>query len=93
MALYPRIIGLEEPKIPVHAFYATAGEFARGHITGVQARTLLGLSVAEAIEAQTLVNRVVSGALSADEVHAVLLMAEAGLHYTTEASIKARLGV
>jgi hypothetical protein len=32
MALYPRLMKLEEPGIAVHEFYAMAGEFARERV-------------------------------------------------------------
>jgi phage tail sheath gpL-like len=61
MALYPRLIGLEAPKIPVHAFQAVAGEWARGKLTANQANAAVaavsgaGLAGAEITDATALV--------------------------------------
>lgn len=74
MALYPRLMGIEEPRIPVHAFQAVAAEWARGNITGAQANAAIAkaserfpgdpdapLDAGEVTEAQTLVNTVPTG--------------------------------
>lgn len=93
MALYERLMGLAEPKLHVHQFYALAAETVRGHFTGAQAGALLGLDVDEQAEAQTLIQRVTGGQLTAEEVHQVLILAEEGLGYATVAEVKTRLGV
>lgn len=94
MSLYTRFIGIDVPRISVHTFYALAHEVQRTQITGLQAANLLGLSVAERDEAQTLFQRVTSGSLTPEEVHQVLMIASSGIGlYNTEATLKARLGV
>lgn len=93
MSLYTRLIGLDEPKLSVHDFHALAHEVKRGRITGTAAATAFGLSPAEVVEAQAVLAQVVSGALTAEEVHQILILAESGLFYGTEAALKARLGV
>lgn len=60
MSLYTRLLGLDEPKIPVHQFMAMLGEFERGKISGVQIASALGLSPAEETEALALAARVIT---------------------------------
>jgi hypothetical protein len=96
MALYERFMGLEFPRIPVHQFRGVAAEWKRGEITSAQARTALGLSVAEAVEAQTLVDRVDAAVdpLTTQEIEDVLFLAEQRIApYDTVAAVKARFGV
>jgi len=45
MALYERILGLEEPKIPIHAFSALLGELDRGKVTQTEVASIFGLDV------------------------------------------------
>lgn len=93
MALYPRLIGLEEPKISIHQFMAAIAEFKRGRVTGPQIATAFSLSAEEIVELTTLRARVTSDALTAEEIHDVCLLAEGGLAYNTEATMKTRFGV
>lgn len=109
MGLYERLLGTEQPKIPIHQFQATAAEWARGNMTALQANTIIQavsgapLSPSEQIEAQTLVATVPVGttaAIKADralrliEIDQVLLLVDLGLPpYDTAVAIKTRLGV
>src|SRR3972149_10089051 len=98
MALYERIMGLEEPKISPHVFLPVLAEFHRGRITQSQAESILGLSASEKIEAQTLL-ATFSGTIQAKlvraiEVEDVLILAEKLVDpYDTPTKIKLRLGV
>lgn len=91
MGLYERLAGQELPKIPIHAFVAAAAEVARGHVTAITAAGWFALSVAERTEAQTLINRVQTAAVTRIEVCDVLYLLEAG--HRTIAQVKTRLGV
>jgi hypothetical protein len=94
MGFYERLMDLEDPRIPVHAFMAVVAEFKRGRLTQPQAVALLGLSAPEQTEAAALITRVTNNLLTAIEIHDVLLLAEgryAG--YDTVALVKTRLGV
>lgn len=93
MSLYTRLIGIDGPKIPVHAFYSLAHEFKRGNVSAAQCKAFLGLTNPEAQEANAILNRVEDDLLSAEEVHQVLMIAESqnGI-YDSEAALKARLG-
>lgn len=91
MGLYERLAGQELPKIPIHAFAAAAAEVARGKISAGTAAGWFGLSGAGAAEAQALIDRVQSAAVSRIEVCDVLYLLEAG--HRTVAQTKTRLGV
>lgn len=95
MSLYQRMLGLEEPKLSVHALMALMFEVNAGFVTAAQAQTALGLSAAEVTEVGVLRARIGStgGRVPADEMHRVLLLADSRTHYDTEAKIKTRLGV
>ncbi len=91
MALYDRLAGIEEPKLSVHTFMALAAEVSRSQATANAAATFAGLSASEKTEAQTLIARVTSAAISRVELHDVLLLLEVG--FRTVAETKTRLGV
>lgn len=111
MALYERLLGRDDNgasvpgKIPVHQFQAVMAEFARGRMTGVQARAAvetisgLPLTAGEATEANTLTATIAGTAAvklaRAKEIDDVLLLGEIGgvVGYTTPTEIKTRLGV
>jgi hypothetical protein len=58
MSLYTRILGIDEPKLEVHALMAAMGEFERGKMTGAEIEAAFGLSPGEATEAATLEARI-----------------------------------
>lgn len=109
MGLYERLIGTEQPKIPIHQFQSIAAEWARNRITGVQANTLVTwcsgapLDATAIAEATALVATVPTGNTAADradralrihEIDQVLLLADnQSPGYDTAAALKARLGV
>jgi hypothetical protein len=93
MGLYERLCGEEEPKLPVHQFYAVVAEVQRGQITAATGALALGLDAAEQVEVGVLVARVTGGFLTHAEVEQVLMLGEFQLVYTTAADVKARLGV
>jgi len=108
MPLYERLMGLDEPtngpRIPIHYFTATMGEFARGVITGAQAQTIIEaassapLSAADVTEAQALLATISGSATNklarAKLIEDVLLLSELKPPgYDTPALIRTRLGV
>jgi len=95
MALYERLLRLEEPRIPVHAFMAALAERKRGRVTAQQIVTVFNLDAAAITDASALNARFddVVNPLTGVEVHDVLLLADAGLAYTTVTTLKNRLGV
>jgi len=96
MGLYERILRLEEPKIPVHAFMAAMAEIKRGFGTRAQFVTVFQLDAAAQADLDALIARFNGGnALTGVELHDVLLLADSKSVpvYKTVAAIKARLGV
>ena len=93
MALAERLMGLEQPKISVHGFRSMLDERRRGFVTNGQVVTAFSLSASEQTEGLALINKIISGELTADEVEDVLIIAEQRLApYTTAAAVKTRLG-
>ena len=96
MGLYERILRLEEPKLPVHAFMAAMAEIKRGFGTRAQFVSVFQLDAAAQTDLDALIARFSGGsALTAVELHDVLLLADAkGIPvYKTVPAIKTRLGV
>jgi hypothetical protein len=95
MGLYERILRLEEPKLPVHAFQAALAERKRGKVTAQQIVSTFQLDAAATADAVALNARFddLVNPLTGPEVHDVLLLADAGLAYQTVATLKSRLGV
>jgi hypothetical protein len=54
VALFPRLIGLEAPKIPVHAFMADLGEWERGKRTRQNVIDAFGVAQAEEADLDAL---------------------------------------
>lgn len=96
MGLYERLLGIEDPRLPVHRLRAVAAEWKRTRLTSAQARAILDLTVAEATELQTLVNRIgtTGTTLTAQEIEDVLFLAERRIPpYDTVVAVKTRFGV
>lgn len=109
MALIERLMGLEEPKIPIHQFQSLCAEWARGNITGAQAQAAITaltgtpLDGAAQTEAAALVATVPTGvttdnkadrALRLQIIDQVLLIADSRIPpYDTAAAVRARLGI
>jgi hypothetical protein len=103
VALVERLMGLEEPKIPVHDFFAAVQEIISGRLTAAQVKTALGLNSAGQTEFDTLAATAPSGtsatalankALWIHSMHSVFILAEgqyAG--YSTPAQVRTKLGI
>jgi hypothetical protein len=59
VALYERLLGIEESKIPVHPFMAAIGEIERGKMTEAELATAFTLSVNEQLEVSTLLAKII----------------------------------
>ena len=59
MSLYTRLLGIDQPRIPVHVFMALLGEVERGLVTGAAAAAALNLSAGEITEANALIAKIV----------------------------------
>lgn len=95
MALINRLAGVDEDKLPVHQFYATLFEFARGEVNQQQVIDYWGLDADEQTELAWLVAQY-SAATNKQEylerLHCVLMLAEAGVPgYDSQASLAAKL--
>lgn len=103
MALVERLMGLEEPKIPVHDFFAAAQEIIVGRLTVAQVKTALNLDAAGQSEFDTLAATAPTGstatalankALWVHSMHAVFILAEAGYAgYNTPTAVRGKLGI
>lgn len=97
MGLYERLLRLEEPRIPVHAWSAVLGEYRRGEVTAQQVSNLFNLDSTAAADAVVLVARMddLVNPITPAELHDVLLIADTKNipAYKTVATLKARLGV
>ncbi len=97
MSLAERLIGIgiteTIPKISVHQFMALLAERKRNRVTNQQVIDILGLDDQEQTELLAVWAKVNNNSLTATELHDVLLLAEAGMAYTTVAALRTRLGV
>jgi hypothetical protein len=103
MALVERLMGLEEPKIPVHDFFAAQQEVVNGTLTAAQVKTYLGMDAAAQAEYDTLIALYPTGTTAVayfnkstfiSRVHSVFILAEQGYPgYDTAAGVRAKLGL
>lgn len=59
MSLYTRLMGIDDPHIPVHNWMAALGELERGKMTNQQVIDAFALSAGEQTEATTLIAKIV----------------------------------
>jgi hypothetical protein len=94
MALYPRLMGLTSPKLPVHQFCAALAERERNRMTIGQIRDFWGMDQSERQAADELFDRISNGLLRPREVEEVLELGEQRVPpYDSVALVMARLGV
>lgn len=103
MALVERLMGLEEPKIPVHDFFAAAMEIIAGRLTVAQVKTALSLDTAGQSEFDALAATAPTGTsatalankgLWVNSMHSVFVLAEGGYAgYNTPAAVRSKLGI
>lgn len=103
MALVERLMGLEEPKIPVHDFFAAAQEIIAGRLTVAQVKTALALDTAGESEFDAIAATAPTGSTAAalankalwvHSMHAVFILAEGGYAgYDTPAGVRNKLGI
>jgi hypothetical protein len=103
MALVERLMGLEEPKIPVHDFFAAQQQVIKGNITVTQVKSFLNMDAACAAEYDALVALYPTGTTAAayfnktqyiQDSHSVFLLAENRYPgYSTPAEVRAKLGI
>lgn len=103
MALIERLMDLEEPRIPVHDFFAAAMEIVAGRLTVTQVKTALNLNAAAQAEFDALAATAPTGstatalankALWVHSMHAVFILAEGGYAgYNTPTAVRNKLGI
>lgn len=103
MALVERLMGLEEPKIPVHDFFAACLKVAMGKRTVAQIKTVFAMNAAAQAEFDALVALAPAGtnatalanrALYVEDIHATFVLAESGYQtFSTPSEIRAELGI
>ena len=103
MALIERLMGLEDPKIPVHSFFAAQAEIIAGRLTLAQVKTFLDMDAAAQAEYDTLAALAPTGttatalankALFIEMIHSVFILAEQQYPgYSTAADVRSRLGI
>lgn len=103
MALVERLMGLEEPKIPVHDFFAAAGRIIAGQLTATQVKNFLALDAAAVTEFDALAATAPTGstatalankALWISGMHEIFVLAESRYPgYDTPANVRSKLGI
>lgn len=103
MALVERLMGQEEPKIPVHDFFAAAQEIIMGRLTTAQVKNALGLDVEAAAEFDAIAATAPTGstatalankALWVHGMHSIFILAEGNYAgYNTPANVRSKLGI
>lgn len=103
MPLVERLMGLEEPKITVHAFFAAQSEVADGIRTVAQIKSALQMDVSTAAEYDALIALAPSGSTTAaqlarlryiNSMHSVFILAEGRYPlYSTPTEVRTRLGL
>lgn len=103
MALVERLMGLEEPKIPVHDFFAAGHELVMGRLTVAQIKTALNMDASAQTEFDALVALAPTGTAAlavaqkaqfVESLHSVFILAESGYAgYNTAANVRSKLGL
>lgn len=103
MALVERLMGLEDPKIPVHDFFAAQQQVAAGQITISNVKSFLQMDTAAAAEYDALIALYPTGTTATavwnkvmylQNCHAVFILAEEKYPgYDTPALVRAKIGL
>lgn len=103
MALVERLMGLEEPKIPVHDFFAAQSEVIAGRLTLAQIKNFLNMDAAAQAEYDAIAATAPTGssstalankALFIEKIHAIFILAEETYPgYSTPAEVRTKLGI
>jgi len=103
MALIERLMNLEQPRIPVHDFFAAQSAVIRGELTVAQVKSALNMDIAAQIEYDLLVATAPTGtsatelankALFISSIHSIFILAEGRYPgYSTPTEVRLRLGL
>ena len=95
MSLLDRLIGIEEPTISVHSFWAGMVELSLGEITAAQLKTYFDLAGQDATDLDWLIGKYQASANKErflELMHVIFLLAGMDTPgYTTNAEIVARI--
>lgn len=96
MSLYERLVGSEEPGIPVHQFMAAIAERERGELTRQDIIDMFSIETGDLDELDDVLDK--DDSLTAERsfefgrmLHDSLLLSESKLHYTTSTDFYARI--
>ena len=105
MALIERIMGLEDPKLPVHAFFAANHQRIEGALTRQDVIDMFGMDAAAIVEYDALATLAPVGmntnalataqkAMFVEKLHSACLLAEGRYPgYDTPLALRAKLGL
>lgn len=103
MALIERLMGLEEPHIPVHDFFAAGQEIISGRLTVAQVKSAFSMNAAAASEFDAWVALAPTGgtatalankALYVNSQHSILILAEGRYPgYDTPNNVRIKIGI
>lgn len=103
MALVERLMGIEEPKIPVHDFFAAQSEIIAGRLTLAQVKSYLQMDAAAQAEYDAIAATAPTGntataiankAIFIEKIHAIFILAEELYPgYSTPAEVRTKLGI
>lgn len=91
MTLLNRLLGTEDPKLPIHQFMAALAEYKRTSITGQQVIDAFGLDAGEATALSEFLDNLDGDTIDRAKIHDVLLLGETGLY--PKAKVKTELGL
>jgi hypothetical protein len=91
MPLLDRLLGTEEPKLPVHEFMAALAEYKRGAVSKAQIVSAFDLSAGEATALDAYLSALDADTIDRTLIHDVLMLGEG--EYYTKAQVQSRLGV
>jgi len=103
MALIERLMALEDPRIPVHTFFAANHERIEGRVTRAEVITMFSMDLATTIEYDALAALAPTGTQALDvakkamfinRIHAVLLLMDwRAAGYSTPTEVRLKLGL
>ena len=97
MSLLAKLMGIEEPSVAVHYFYAALKELHYGAVTRANIVSHFGLSTEDEVELDVLIAKYQSVGNNeklefVEFIHAVFMLAESGAPgYTTTAELNTRI--
>jgi len=96
MSLLDRLSGAQEPKLPVHQFWASLSEYAGGHISEADIQSAFGLTGGDDLtEWEWLRDKYIASTDKpgfVESMHTIFMLAEKSLYgYNVKATVQARI--